>query len=107
MGEENGLATYQIGEYQILLQTEDIDHSDERDAMRGASDSRPAKDFQAAIDATIPAAEALIGSLKRVEGPEEVEVDFGIKFGAKTGAFIASVDSEATFKVRLKWKRTT
>ena len=35
--------------------------------------------------------------------PTEIELEFGVKFNAKAGAIIASVDSEATFKVALKW----
>ncbi|MCK7576896.1 MAG: hypothetical protein MZV65_14195 [Chromatiales bacterium] len=35
--------------------------------------------------------------------PTEIGLEFGVKFSAKAGAIIASVDSEAVFKVSLKW----
>ena len=38
--------------------------------------------------------------------PDEIGLEFGIKFNAKAGAVFASVDSEATFKVSLKWKNS-
>ncbi len=35
--------------------------------------------------------------------PDEIGLEFGLKFNAKTGVIFASADSEATFKVSLKW----
>ena len=36
--------------------------------------------------------------------PSEAQVEVGFKFSAKAGVILASADSEATFKVTLKWK---
>jgi len=50
------------------------------------------------------AAEAVLHSFKEMNTPDEIGLEFGIKFNAKAGAVFASVDNEATFKVSLKWK---
>jgi hypothetical protein len=36
--------------------------------------------------------------------PSQVEVDFGIKLEAETGAIITKVGGEATFNVKLTWE---
>lgn len=69
-------------------------------AAQGEADRR----FEDAIAQIRPAAQALLDSLKELNTPEEIALEFGIKFNAKAGVVFASVDSEATFKVSLKWK---
>ncbi len=66
--------------------------------------ARTEKRFTDAISRIRPAADALLASFKEMNTPDEIGLDFGIKFNAKAGAVFASVDSEATFKVSLKWK---
>jgi hypothetical protein len=60
--------------------------------------------FTEAIARIRPAAEAVLHSFKEMNTPDEIGLEFGIKFNAKAGAVFASVDNEATFKVSLKWK---
>jgi hypothetical protein len=62
--------------------------------------------FEAAMEKIKPVASAFIAKVRDLsEAPEQVAIEFGIKLGAKAGAFIASADAEATFKVTLTWKR--
>jgi Trypsin-co-occurring domain 1 len=61
--------------------------------------------FEAAVQRIKPAASAVLSTLRDLNTPDEIEVEFGIKLSASAGAFIASADSEATFNVRLNWKR--
>jgi hypothetical protein len=35
--------------------------------------------------------------------PDEVEIEFGVKFGTEAGAIIAKTSLEGQFTVRLKW----
>jgi hypothetical protein len=51
-----------------------------------------------------PTAERLVSVLQNISGPEELGVEFGLGFSAKAGVFFASVDSNVTFKISLKWK---
>jgi len=59
--------------------------------------------FKDAIKRIRPAADAVLESFKEMNTPDEIGLEFGVKFNAKAGAVFASVDSEATFKVSLKW----
>jgi len=43
--------------------------------------------------------------LQGLDAPEEIGLEFGFKFNSKAGAVIASVDSEAAFKVSIKGSR--
>ncbi|MDM8517898.1 CU044_2847 family protein [Desulfobacterales bacterium HSG16] len=59
--------------------------------------------FTEAVKKIKPAAEAVLDTFRDMNTPDEIGLEFGLKFNAKAGAIIASVDSEATFKVSLKW----
>jgi hypothetical protein len=61
--------------------------------------------FEAAIEAIKPAAVAVASKLRNfVDAPEDVEVEFGLKFAGQAGAFIASASTEAQFRVKMVWK---
>jgi hypothetical protein len=64
--------------------------------------------FEAALEAVKPAAVAVASKfLGFVDAPENVEVEFGLKFAGQAGAFIASASTEAQFRVKMVWKRKT
>lgn len=47
---------------------------------------------------------SIINCIKDISNsPNEVEVELGLKFTAKTGVIITSLDSEAHFKITFKW----
>ena len=61
--------------------------------------------FEAALEAIKPAAVAVASKLRGFAGaPEDLEVEFGLKFAGRAGAFIASASTEAQFRVKLTWK---
>lgn len=63
--------------------------------------------FQDALARVKPIAEGVIGKLRDLTvTPDEVNVEFGVKLSAKAGVILASADSEANFKISLKWKPT-
>jgi len=67
---------------------------------------RAEQTFEAALETIRPIAAAIIAKLRNLaDSPEQIGVEFGVKLGAKAGAFLASADTEATFKVTLTWKR--
>ena len=88
----------------------EIDDKDEtygqRRVSRGNDDGieEAEERFTKAIAQVRPAADAVLQSFREMNTPDEIGLDFGIKFNAKAGAIFASVASEATFKVSLKWK---
>ncbi len=64
-----------------------------------------AQRFVDAVAKVRPAAEAVLKAFQEMNTPDEIGLEFGVKFNAKAGAILASVDSEATFKVSLKWTK--
>jgi hypothetical protein len=60
--------------------------------------------FEDAVARIRPAAQVLLDSLKELNTPDQINLEFGIKFNAKAGVIFASVDSEAVFKVAITWK---
>jgi hypothetical protein len=61
--------------------------------------------FEAAIEAIKPTAVAIAGKFRDFAGaPEDVEVEFGLKFTGQAGAIIASASTEAQFRVKMVWK---
>jgi hypothetical protein len=61
--------------------------------------------FEAAIDAIRPAAVAVARKFRDFAGaPEDVEIEFGLKFTGQAGAIIASASTEAQFRVKMVWK---
>ena len=87
----------------------EIEGSEAGDGMQRVSRSgergeRVTRRFSEAIAHIKPAAEMVLNAFREMNTPDEVGMEFGLKFNAKVGtAIFASVDSEATFKVSLKW----
>jgi hypothetical protein len=77
-----------------------------RDAMASAVVERVEQTFESALARVKPAASAVMEQLSTLTHvPDNIEVEFGIKFGAKGNAYLAAADAEANFKVTLKWQR--
>lgn len=75
---------------------------------RGDSIVKATKSFDQALDHIKPAAQTVIAKLRSLaDAPDEMEIEFGLKFAAKAGVVIASSDTEANFKVVMKWRRDT
>jgi hypothetical protein len=92
----------------LLVESEE---PDSRGAVvRGGSPidvvEKAGQSFESALSKIKPVAVAFIEKVRELsDAPEQVGIEFGIKLGAKAGAFIASADAEATFKVTMTWKR--
>jgi len=59
--------------------------------------------FETLIEKIKPVSNLIMKSLKDFNTPDDIELSFGVKFGGKAGIIFASVDSEATFNLKLKW----
>lgn len=65
---------------------------------------RAAGSFEAAVARVKPVAVAVVKQFaEAVHGTTSVKVTFGLKFNAEAGAIIASVGSEANFKIEVNW----
>ena len=60
--------------------------------------------FTEALQYLQPAAKAVLGTLQDINQPDEINLEFGVKFDGTVGAILASATTEANFKVSLKWK---
>src|SRR6478735_6112627 len=76
---------------------------------RGLRDSavvqRVEQTFDEALSRVQPAVRSMLTQLRTpIDGPDEIEVEFGIQMSADVGAFVAGASSTANFKVTLTWK---
>ena len=61
--------------------------------------------FESALSQIRPAAEAVVETLKDINTPAEISLEFSLKFSFEVKAFLlASTDAESNIKVGLKWK---
>jgi hypothetical protein len=101
----NQLVKYEIdGGYIYIEAAKQIYSADiDTDISNDGVDVADGGKFDFVIQNIKPVADVLLKALKELNEPTDVELEMGLKFGAKTGVIFASADSEATFKVTLKW----
>ena len=87
----------------VVIEVEEIGDTSERVSRKDLKVTHAESRFHDAIAKIRPAAEEVLTALHEMNTPNEISIEFGIKFSGKVGAFIASADSEATFKISLKW----
>lgn len=62
--------------------------------------------FETALDKVKPTANAVVSKLRDLTiEPDELGVEFGLKFSAESDLILASAGVEANFKVTLTWKK--
>jgi hypothetical protein len=67
---------------------------------------RAGETMESALGRIQPAAAAIVERLRgAAEGPDGIEIEFGIKLSAEVGAIVAHTAGEANFKVTLRWSR--
>ena len=88
----------------VLIQTSDIDAppSGAGDQYAGTQDQLD-KHLRHAIDRIRPAADAVFESLRELNSPTQIELEFGIGISGGFDAFIASTEANANFKIKLTW----
>ncbi len=92
----------------ILIEVEEpiSDSGIDRAGRLGEIAERAAQTLEATLEPVKPAAEAILKFLTSLsQQPQEMEVEFGLKVTAESGAIIAKGTLEANFVVRLKWAR--
>jgi hypothetical protein len=103
------LAQFPLNGGGVLVVEVDAADSPARRVMRGANPEAVATataTFESALQTVRSAAEGILHQLRSLaEPPDEVEVEFGVKMSAETGAIIAKASTEANFKINLTWKK--
>lgn len=61
--------------------------------------------FSQAVRCIAPIGTALLTSLKDINTPDEIKLEFGLAFNGKAGVVFTSVESAASFKVNITWKK--
>jgi len=65
----------------------------QRVGRSGEEDKKAAKRFTEAMAHVKPAAETVLNAFKEMNTPDEIALEFGVKFSGKVGEMLASVDS--------------
>jgi hypothetical protein len=90
----------------ISIETEEADQGSQR-VSRGKEGKegfvQADKRFSDAMAHIKPTAEYVLQAFRDMQTPDEITLDFGIKFRADAGVVFASASSQATFQVTLKW----
>ncbi len=98
------LVQFQLADGTTVHCEVDEPESGMRRVSRGETMEKAAKTFNEALAAVKPAAAAALETFRDLNTPDEITLEFGVKLSGSIGAILASVDSEATFKVALKWQ---
>jgi hypothetical protein len=106
------LARFVLPDGSSIVAEVDDESVDTTRVMRGGAVSSPEivvkanESFDAALDRVRWAADGLLERLTSLtRSPDEVEIEFGVKLNAETGAVIAKAATEANFRINLKWSR--
>jgi hypothetical protein len=90
----------------VFIEAESVSGEVTRGGRAGALAVEAGETFEGALARVQPAATAIVERLRGLaDGPEEIEVEFGIQLSAEVGAFVAKAAGEANFRVAMRWKR--
>ena len=88
----------------VLVEVDEPETGGVREASRAGEAATPPKIPFSALNAVRPFAEYARGLFQNLpDAPNEVSVQFGIKFSTKVNVVIASGNAETNFVVTLKW----
>ena len=94
--EDGGVAVFEV--------SGDLQGTDLELAAGGGLAARARVTLQEALDQVRPTL-AQVSAMVRDLGPQEAEIEFGLKVGGETGVVIAKGTAEVNFAVRLVWAR--
>ncbi|MEU3251457.1 CU044_2847 family protein [Streptomyces sp. NPDC006997] len=100
----DGMLEFRTEDGALVVVEGAVDGSGARLVSRGGRPAQAARTFEAALDGVRAAAESALrvfrdGSLR----PDSVELEFGVRLSAETGAVIAKGSAEGHLLVRLSW----
>jgi hypothetical protein len=90
-----------------FMQIEETEPQSRQRVSRSGSDEgnlQADRTFSEAVSCITPIGNALLTSLKGINTPDEINLEFGLTFNAKAGVVFTSVESAASFKVSITWK---
>ncbi|MFJ4768671.1 CU044_2847 family protein [Streptomyces uncialis] len=88
----------------VVVDTDDADRGGSRPVSRGGGPAQAARTFESSLDGARAAAEAALRVFRDgTLGPDSVEIEFGVKLTAESGAVIVKGSAEGHLTVRLTW----
>jgi len=90
-----------------FMQIEETETQIRQRVSRGGGDDeniQAERTFSEAVSCIAPIGNALLTSLKGINTPDEINLEFGFTFNAKAGVVFTSIESEANFNVSITWK---
>jgi hypothetical protein len=100
--------TYQLEDgTPVYIEAEEVEKPKGSKLVSGKKDKEgveETKRFENALVNIKPAAESVLQTFREMNTPDEITLDFSLKFKADIGAVFASTGTQAIFRVTLKWK---
>lgn len=97
-----------VGDIEVLVETTPVAGSEPTSRVDAAID-RAAEAFTRAQSAILEIATSTVDTIReataRAARPDQLEVEFGLKFSAKGDVVVAGAAGEATLKVKLVYQR--
>lgn len=104
MAEQRQVIAYELPDGSIV-HVEGVDTTDGYQRVsRDETVETATQSFQDTLSHLAPAVQTVMDSLREINHPSEIGLEFGVKFNVKTGVLIASAGSEVAFKISLKWQ---
>jgi hypothetical protein len=90
----------------VYIEAEEIEKPKGSKLVSGKKDKEgvEVKRFENALVNIKPAAESVLQTFREMNTPDEITLDFSLKFKADIGAVFASTGTQAIFRVTLKWR---
>ena len=85
-----------------IINIEAID--DENSRTRVNKNDKVIENFEDSISAIKPVSEALLATLKDLNTPDEIKLNFGVSMSSEAGVIFASAEVKATFNISITWK---
>lgn len=101
------LLQFESGGGTILVEVADDEPGIERAARVDEVLVKARESLEAAMDQVRVVANVTLSKLQDLaQAPEQVEVEFGVRFNAEAGAVIARTQAEGHLQVKLTWTRS-
>jgi len=108
----DGKVQFDIGEGQVLLVEtdvpEDLPQGVQLASNHGGDDDEQVvksnKRFEEVAKGIAPVANTILQSLKEINTPKEIQLEFGVKLDFASNVLVAKASTEANFKIMLKWE---
>jgi hypothetical protein len=88
----------------IVVEVDEHDQGPRLAAKPGEFAAQSALSFEQAVSRIGPVAQAVLEQVVSLS-PQEVEVEFGIKFSAEAGIIVARAATEGNCKISMRWKK--